>query len=152
MKPKVSACIHHPDSNITTILTIDERCLIVLAYKPFMELVKSEGYCVADIRSVRVKRVYPNNVEWRCQVFAVLGMLCLPLIQIPQIWVVLTMLSWFLLGRKALGVSEWGLHLSIIKLDSKGKKFSFLRQIASSPLKEDIESMKLVISSAVGMS
>jgi hypothetical protein len=152
MKPKVSACIHHPDSNITTILTIDERCLIVLAYKPFMELVKSEGYLLTDIKSVLVRKVYPNKVVWKCQGFGILGILCLPLIQIPQIWVVLTMLSWFLLGSKALGVSEWGLRLSITKLDSKGKKFSFLRQIVSSPLKDDIESMKLVISSAVGMS
>ena len=150
MKPKVSACIHHPDSNITTILTIDERCLIVLAYKPFMELVKSKAYCVEDIRSVRVKKFYPNNVEWRCQGFAVLGMLCLPLIQMPHLWIALTILSWIFIGRKALGAVEWGLLLDVMNLeDSRGKRSSMSRQIVFSPIKEDIESAKQAISNSI---
>jgi hypothetical protein len=150
MKPKASACIHHPNSNITTILTIDEKYLIVLAYKPFMELVKNKAYCVADIQSMRVQKVYPNNVGWKCQVFAVLGMLCLPLIQMPQLWIALTLLSWILIGRKALGAVEWGLLLDVMNLeDPRGKRSSMSYQIVFSPIKEDIESAKQAISSSI---
>ena len=150
MKPKASTCIHHPDNNITTILSIDEKYLTVLAYKPFMELVKSKAYCVEDIRSVRVKKFYPNNVEWRCQVFGILGMLCLPLIQMPQLWIALTMLSWIFIGRKALGAVEWGLLLVVMNLDdSGGKRSSMSYQIVFSPIKEDIESAQQAISSSI---
>ena len=152
MMPKVSAFIHHPSTGISTVLTLDERLLIVLSYKPFMELINSESYYCVEVESLIVKRIYPNTVAWRLEVYFVLGMLCLPLIQIPQVWIATTILSWFLLGKKALGGQEWGLVLRVTKLDPTGQKSSFLRQICSSPIKEDIESAKQVISSAVGKS
>lgn len=45
----------------------------------------------------------------------------LALIQIPQVWIPTTILSWLLLGKKASGGQEWGLVLRVTKLVPTGK-------------------------------
>lgn len=120
------------NTNVSSIVHLDGKVLTI----------DGITYNTNQINSVLIKKVKPKKQNWQFYVFVIFGFVCLPLLAFPPVWILFTIISYLIWGRKSKDL-EWGLFF-----DMSNKNVS----VFSSPKEEDVLLLKQVIIEGINKS